>query len=50
MRVMRDSLKKIGVMRNWYPPPPQPLCHPEYRGDFYSKAEHLLNSSYFCYE
>ena len=21
MRVMRDSLKKIGVMRNWYPPP-----------------------------
>ena len=26
MRVMRDSLKKIGVMRNWYPPPPNPFA------------------------
>ena len=27
MRVMRDRLKKIGVMRNWYPPPrPNPFA------------------------
>ena len=54
MRVMREYLKIIGVMRNWYPLPPSPsplpLCHPEHRGDDYRKAEHLLHSSYFCYE